>query len=349
MTELVCDVMECTFPQTGTCMKSYLPEECPSHNAALARLRGEDVIRDVSETSSQSAPADAQLAGIAGEAVLTSPEEKPSLPRSGTLGLREADAMMSSRYVNLVGIVGLPDAGKTACIASLYLLLAHDSLKGFSYSDSRTLMALEQISAGTRRWNDGDAPKQMTSHTELPDDRQPGFLHLRLRREADGRKFDILLPDLPGEWSRSLITNGDAERFEFLKAAEVIWLMTNGRDFLEASTRELAVYRITNLIERLAPILLTPRPRLIFVASWHDKGEFPDTALKRVQNYGEQFGFKIEFAPIASFSANEVPPGFGLADLIEKTLSVAESISPPWPANQMPHSDRAFLNFGAHV
>lgn len=329
MTERVCDDAECTFPQTGVCMKSYKPEDCPSHQAALARLLEEDVQPDEHWIGGEEATTTAsQSDSFAGEAVLAAPEENPSLPRSGTLGLRETDSLMCSRYVNLIGIVGLPDAGKTACIASLYLLLAHGMLGGFSYANSHTLMALDEIACGTRRWNDGNPPTQMTAHTELADDRLAGFLHVRLRREADGRKFDLLLPDLPGEWSRTLIGSGAADRFQFLKAAEVLWLMVDGREFVEEKTRQFAIYQITNLIERLAHVLPAPRPRTILVASWRDKGEFPKTALERVQAHGEALGFTIEFAPIASFSDNDdVKPGVGLAELIEKTLAVLDI----WP------------------
>lgn len=355
MIERVCDIAECTFPQTGVCMRSYPdPKDCPPHQAAAKRLKGEGhemqelgVEADVDSMPEQGMPHPGE---IGGEAVLAAPEDKSQLPRSGTLGLREADALMRSRYVNMIGVVGLPDAGKTACVASLYLLLAHGSLKGFSYANSQTLMALEEIARGTRRWNDGDPPKQMTVHTELMDDRQAGFLHLRLRRVADGRKVDIVLPDLPGEWSRTLVNSGEAERFAFLQSAEVIWLMVDGREFVEGMTRELAIHKTTNLIERLASILATPRPRIILVASWRDKGDFPDGALKRVQAYGEQFGFTIEFASIASFSDNnDLEPGIGMSELIEHTLISQVQRPALWPVDTAVKSERAFLNFGTRL
>jgi hypothetical protein len=328
-------------------MNSFEPEDCPSHKAALVRLRGGDPQLDEHPADGADVLAtDNRPANFVGDAVLAAPNEKPSLPRSDTLGLRDTDALMRDRYARLIGIVGLPNAGKTASLASLYLLLAHGSLNGFSFADSRTLMALEEIARGTRRWNDGKAPAQMTLHTELADDRQAGFLHLRLRRDVKGRKFDLLMPDLPGEWSRSLIISGDVDRFSFLKAAEVVWLMVDGRDFLQGQTRELAIHRITNLIERLTSVLPTPRPRTILVASWRDKGDFPHDALKRVQEYGEQFGFEIEFAPIASFSDTDVPPGSGLAELVEMTVAVLETRPVPWPADELAQSHRAFLNFG---
>ncbi|BCG86888.1 hypothetical protein MesoLj113c_29980 [Mesorhizobium sp. 113-3-9] len=348
MIERVCDIAECTFPQTGVCVRSYPdPADCPDHQGAVKRIR--EMEEQNVDADSDAVPVQAARE-ISGEAVLSPPEDKPQLPRSSTLGLREADRLMRSRYVNMIGVVGLPDAGKTACIASLYLLLAHGSLKGFSYANSQTLMALEEIARGTRRWNDGDPPKQMTVHTELADDRQAGFLHLRLRRAADSQKFDILVPDLPGEWSRTLINRGDVERFSFLRSAEVIWLMVDGREFVEAQTRELAIHKTTNLIERLANILDVPRPRTILVASWRDKGDFPEGALKRVQASGEQFGFAIELASIASFSDNnDVHPGIGMSELIEGSLTSHVQRPDPWPAHARLQSERAFLNFGTRV
>lgn len=353
MSDRVCDVPECTFAQTGVCMRSYPdPGECPDHQAALTRLQGDDRAaseNDGRKSGDDGSVPDDQSPQIIGQAVLTAPEDKPSLPRSGTLGLREADALMSSRYVNLIGIVGLPNAGKTACIASLYLLLAHGALNGFSYADSKTLIALEEIARGARRWNDGDAPAEMTVHTELADDRQAGFLHLRLRRNADGRKFDVLVPDLPGEWSSSLISSGDADRFAFLKAAEAVWVLVDGRQFLDSKTRQWAIHRATILLERLAAVLPNPRPKIVLVASWRDKGEFPEEALKEMQNYGEQFGFKIEFAAIASFSTStDTQPGIGLAELVEGTLDSFLTRPDPWPVTRSSGSGRAFLNFRGH-
>jgi hypothetical protein len=88
---------------------------------------------------------------------------------------------------------------------SLYLLVSRAKLKGFDFSDSRTLMAFNEISQGVLDWNEGQLPDQLTQHTELADDRTAGFLHLRLRRNADGEALDFLLPDLPGEWSTSFV------------------------------------------------------------------------------------------------------------------------------------------------
>src|SRR5262249_55699493 len=150
----------------------------------------------------------------------------------------DIEQMMASRYVTVVGILGEPETGKTACLASLYLLVANAMLDGWTFADSRSLMAFESIARGARRWNDGHPPEQMTVHTEMADDRQPGFLHLRLRRSSDGRVVDFALPDLPGEWTKQLVRASRSDRFEFLRAADVIWLLVDGRDLANKERRQ---------------------------------------------------------------------------------------------------------------
>jgi hypothetical protein len=330
-------------------MNDYAPDECPDRHQPLVALVGDSgAYRGDAPgvlAGNESLSADSSL----GDAVLPSPEEKPKLPRSGTLGLADADELMRNRQVNLIGIVGFPNAGKTACLASLYLLLAHRLLHGFSFLGSKTLMAFEEISRGVRRWNAGNPPTQMTSHTNLADDRLAGFLHLRLKRESDGGRFDLLFPDLPGEWTRSLQAMGEAKRFEFLRAADVIWLMANGGEFLDEKLRAGALYRVTILIERLAAIFPASPPRIIFVATWHDLGAFPEDAYSKMEECGKKHGFNIEFFPIASFSDGDTKPGYGLSELIESSVATSVKRVPFWPNLQSERPKRSFLSFGRDV
>ena len=271
-----------------------------------------------------------------GAAVLESPDETPRLPSSLTMGLEEAKTLMTRRHTAMVGILGLPDSGKTACLVSAYLLLAKGALEGYEYADSRSLMAFEQISRGSRLWRKDDEPGQLTIHTEMADDRQAGFLHLRLRRQVDGRFFDMLMPDLPGEWSKALIDKADSERFSFLGSASVIWLMVDGRAFAEPKTRHYATYRAEMLVERLSVILPTPRPRIILVPSWRDIGEFPADAYERICETGRAHEMEIALAPIASFSFGDVEPGSGIASLIDMTLNHNRAAPDFWPDERRP-------------
>ncbi|MBQ4853591.1 hypothetical protein IMW82_02720 [Rhodanobacter sp. B2A1Ga4] len=272
-----------------------------------------------------------------GGVVLASPVETPRLPSSLTMGLEEATSHMTRRHTTMVGILGLPDSGKTACLVSAYLLLAKGGFEGYDFANSATLMAFEQISRGSRYWTKGDEPGQLTIHTEMADDRQAGFLHFRLRRQEDGRFFDMLMPDLPGEWSKALIDKTDCDRFAFLGSASVIWLMVDGRAFAEPKTKRYATYRAEMLVERLSTILPTPRPRVILVPSWRDIGEFPADAYENICEAGRGHGMEIALAPIASFSfGDDVAPGSGIAPLIDMTLNHDRAVPEFWPDDQSP-------------
>lgn len=343
-----CLLAECTFNVTKQCVRGFQADECTHRGGTVA---GVPVVLDTIGRSDNSPSADPALESRSpsiGGSVLDRPPETPRLPGSGTLGIDEATRLMTERYTTMVGIVGLPASGKTACLVSAYLLLSRNQFTGFSYSDSLTLMAFEEIARGSRRWNLGDAPTQMTLHTEMADDRTAGFLHLRLNRDRDDRTFDLLLPDLPGEWSRALIDSSDAERFDFLKSATVVWLMVDGRQFADIKTRGYATYRAQCLVERLANVLASPRPRIMLVPSWKDSGEFPQVAYDAIREEGKKWDMNITLAPIASFSQNDqISPGEGLADLIERTVVHDRTAPSFWPKEAPSHSARSILAFRA--
>ena len=332
-----CRLSECTFNVTGQCVLNRPLEQCSNRREPGEPLSGADADdEDDGSDFAAGTVTDRVITDDLGSAVLTSPDETPRLPSSLTMGLEEATALMTLRHTTMVGILGLPDSGKTACLVSAYLLLAKGGFEGYDYADSASLMAFEQISRGSRHWTKGDEPGQLTSHTEMTDDRQAGFLHLRLRRREDGRFFDMLMPDLPGEWSRALIDKTDSERFSFLGSASVIWLMVDGRAFADPKTRQYATYRAEMLVERLSVTLPTPRPRIILVPSWRDIGEFPADAYERICETGRAHGMKIALAPIASFSFGDVEPGSGIAPLIDMTLNHKRAAPDFWPDDRSP-------------
>jgi hypothetical protein len=332
-----CRLSECTFNVTGQCVLNRPVEECSNRREPDEPLAGNDV-DDETEGSNHAAGTQIEgpIASGLGGAVLTTPDETPRLPSSLTMGLEEATALMTQRHTTMVGILGLPDSGKTACLVSAYLLLAKGAFAGYDYADSVSLMAFEQISRGSRHWTKGDEPGQLTIHTEMADDRQAGFLHFRLRRREDGRFFDMLLPDLPGEWSKALIDKSDGERFSFLRSASVIWLMVDGRTFAQPKTKQYATYRAEMLVERLSDILPTPRPRIILVPSWRDIGDFPADAYESICATGRAHAIEIALAPIASFSFGDVEPGSGIAPLIDMTLNHDRAAPDFWPDDRAP-------------
>lgn len=324
-----CRLEGCTVLQTGVCALENDIDKCTNRVLELDTVLGDDTVEDL------------------GAAVLDSPNENPGFPPSMALGLHTVDKMMASRYATVVGILGDPESGKTACLVSLYLLVSHAKLSGWSFADSHSLLAFEEIARGARRWKDGHPPDQMTVHTELSDDRQPGLLHLRLRRDADGRTFDLFLPDLPGEWTKDLIKNADYKRFDFMKSADVVWLMTDGRALIKREGRQGTIHRINLLMGRLAKLFNHRAPRLILVPTHRDHGEIPTTAVHQIRTETAKFGLPFEVVPVASFSKDEgvVRPGYGLAELIDATVRSECELVPLRVSTPARATHRTFLSY----
>lgn len=314
-----CNESECTVMQTGVCLRNNDANTCPNRSEVSAAQAYESTNPPLHE-----------------------PIAHARFPSSLALNPEEVRRLASGRYCYVVGILGLPASGKTAALVSTYLLLGKAKLKGFSFRDSKSLRALDEISHGARVWKEGQPVEQMTVHTELTDERTPGFMHLRLRRESDERVFDFLLPDLPGEWSSSLIDNDRVDRLGFLHAADVIWLMVDGEEL--KSKRHYTVHRTQLLLARLAAFL-SRRPAVSFVVTRRDYGAPDQGAIDELKSEATRLGFPNEVVAIASFkTGGHSNAGAGLSELIAGICEKSPLATDFWPS-QIPVSDRAMLKF----
>jgi hypothetical protein len=337
-----CSFDGCTVAETGICALEKDPNTCSNRQAGVAvpQPLGPSTADESIELFQ-----DGDSSSI-GAPVLASPEELPSFPPSTTLGPEAIEQLMSSRYVTVVGILGDPESGKTACLASLYLLVSNALLDGWSYADSLSLMAFEEIARGARRWNEGNQPAQMTSHTEMADERRPGFLHLRLRRTSDGRRVDLALPDLPGEWTKSFIRSARSDRLEFVKSADVIWLVVDGRTLMNRERRQGVITRLGQLARRLSAMVEHRMPRMLLVVSHRDIGETPIDVLDRIHQEMAKHNVTVDVMPVAPFSDDAAfKAGFGLAELVSATVGEPKQRSPFWPTSQSTPGARAFLSY----
>ncbi|MDE0396153.1 MAG: hypothetical protein OYK82_15415 [Gammaproteobacteria bacterium] len=237
---------------------------------------------------------------------------------------------MGERYIHLVGILGEPNAGKTACLVSLYLSVAQRCLGSFAFVDSRTLMGFEEISQGARQWNKGRIPEQFTDHTLLPDNRAAGFLHIGLARAPQDNRVDLLCSDLPGEWTTELIERNRIDRLEFLKRADAIWLVVDGTELVAPDKRQLCVHRTKMVIERLGDFL-GAGCRLVLVITRRDQQAPDERAVLDICAKGTQRGFETKWVAVASFSKDsEVAAGTGIPDLIEHTTEFSRDGGDVW-------------------
>lgn len=330
----------CTVDETGICALERDPSTCG--NRAASETSGEPLAE--AEVDDEVA---SQSGDWLGAPVLDQPARASALPSSRALGLENLNAMMASRYVNVVGILGDPESGKTACLASLYLLVSHAKLEGWSFADSKSLTAFEEIARGARDWNDGKAPKQMTVHTELADDHGPGFLHLRLVRRSDGLRVDLALPDMPGEWTQALVNTAQSDRLDFMKSAETIWIVLDGRTLADIERCQGLVARVGQLAGRLNTMLDGRAPRLIIVVTHHDLHVQTDTVANSLQRALARRGAKAEIMGIAPFSdqPDDVPAGFGIARLIDLTVGRPAERPAFWLSTEPTGGNRAYLGY----
>lgn len=311
MTDFVCTNENCTVSQTGICLLNHQPSECGN-----CQVAHEEVLNDV----------------LIGEPLLSTPAEAPRFSPSAALGLDDVRVMLGKRYGRVIGILGAPDSGKTALLVSLYLLMAHGRLSHFSFADSRSLLTFEDIARGARSWNEGFPPTQMTTHTELGDSRAAGLLHLRIKKLSNSSCTDLFIPDLPGEWSTSLIDANEHERLSFLSGAEAVWLTVDGASLLSPALRNNSIHRMKLLIDRVVAFYAGNTPRLFLVVTRGDLGRPPDAVLERMTGRATQHGVDLQVIHVASFSDDlAVLAGTGIAELIAATIEPASGNPSFWP------------------
>jgi hypothetical protein len=320
----VCTTSECTVLQTGKCLLNHNPDACPNRFAAA---------KDTAEV------------GLA--PVLLAPSVNARLDSSLTLTPEKTGLLASARLCTQIGMLGFPNSGKTAALVSLYLLVSKGKLSGFQFRDSKTLMALEQISRGAR-WHDTHYPQQLTAHTEIADGRAAGFLHFRLFNESENKCLDLLIPDIPGEWTDALASENRIDRLHFLRGSQVIWLFVDGRVLGSFEQRNLLIHRLETVVKRLAAFFgELSKPPISFVVTRRDQVEPHGPSVQKLVNFAKNFGFESDSVSVASFSENQsqIQPGTGLSELIS---SLHDSSAPKigaWVDSARRNGARSILNF----
>ena len=313
MSETGCLNNECTVAQTGLCLLNNQPDECPN------RVSGHEA-----DPSGDASPTHEKPE-------LVAPKDTPRFPPSNGLGMDDVRALMGKEYCRIIGLLGVPDSGKTACLVSLYLLLAHNSVDGFTFADSKSLVALDELSRGARSWH-GAMPEQMTVHTESGDGRSAGLLHFKLMRKSDSARLHLFIPDLPGEWSTALIDNNRSDRLSFLRAADAIWVMVDGRTLIKKDQRRSAIHRASLLIDRIASLCSPDIPAVRLVVSRFDLGKPAEEILQEFREYAARHYIDLSVSNIASFSDTEgITAGAGIADLIAQTVAAPIAKVDFWP------------------
>jgi hypothetical protein len=225
----------------------------------------------------------------------------------------------------------------------------------YLFAGSQTLQGFEERARHIRKWKGGRLPEQLADHTFLADLRQPALLHLALR-EVRGHKrlFDVMLTDLPGEWSKNLVERAaTADRFMFLRRADGIIVVVDG-PLLNSKSRHAELHRSKHLLERLVQSVgvETTTPLVLLVSKYDLLDGKRPAAVGELEEYARSLGFSPEVVLCAAFSntPQTVANGLGVFEALERILVHAppkrqETASPPKAVAGM----RAFFNFGHRV
>ncbi len=285
-----CLKKDCTVSNTGICLELYNPiETCPN----FIDEEGDEVV-DIQETteSSDVIPQRSELPN----SLKLQPKVVRRFHPGSELGLKDAVDIMRSRYTHLIGILGETDAGKTAFISSLYIMASKGYLHpAYSFAGSLTLQGFEDRVRGIREWENGRLAEEFSSHTQLADPRSPSFMHLCLQElKNKNRRIELLLTDLPGEWSSDLIKRVEkAFRFDFLGRADGIILFIDGPLLNSAESQHIEVQKAKILLARLANLSFVDRetPFVLLVSKCDELNMQIPYLAEEIQNEAISLGF----------------------------------------------------------
>jgi hypothetical protein len=191
-------------------------------------------------------------------------------------------------------------------------------------------------------------PEQLADHTVLADPRKPAFMHLALDRPAQpGKRVELLISDLPGEWSSELVNRADAaKRFEFLERADAVVVVVEGPRISQKTSRHVEVMNVKLLLQRLAEsVKVDPQVPLVLLVSKCDELDMRVPAgFAEVEGHARTLGFRPVTVATASFSRkpDRVPNGKGVLDVIQAIVAQKLDQAMPAALGQVARPGRAY-------
>jgi len=171
---------------------------------------------------------------------------------------------------------------------------------------------------------------------------------LALDRISRGR-VELLLTDLPGEWSTGLISRAStAARFDFLARADAVCIAVDGPRLVARDTRHTESTNACQLIERLAGNVNLDRgiPLIILLT----KGDEIDMKLPadvaKIEERATALGFTSSVIATAAVSRRpaKVSNGQGVIDVVRAIVDLPTT--GPVVQPRVTGSSRSFLRVG---
>lgn len=143
------------------------------------------------------------------------------------MGFRDIGAASARAPVDLIGVVGAYDAGKTTLLTSLYLHIQRgENPPRRLFAGSLTLGGWEERAHFLRWPPAGHDDAMFPPHTSSSITREAALLHLALRGPGSGLR-EVLVTDAPGEWFTEWATS-----LESPKSQGARWIAERAAGFI---------------------------------------------------------------------------------------------------------------------
>jgi hypothetical protein len=338
-----CTNPNCTVAETGICLESHaILQDCPNYNNPEEQA---EKSVDASARSIKQVVSDLPISLIPVRQFHTGNE----------LGTLDTVAVTRRRYSYLIGILGSTNVGKTCFLSALYLLASQGELMpDYYFAGSLTLQGFEERVRRLRTWSDGKLPDQLVAHTQLQDPRSPAFMHLCIKQNiVNGKFLELLLTDLPGEWTDNLIksTRGIAP-FGFLQRANGILYVIDGPVATNKETKNLEVYNAKVAFDRLIENLKLDKriPITLIVSKCDEINMQCPNGILEIKRHVEGYGFSVSVVLTAAISRKptQFRSGTGVIDAIKSALAPCDPFEKKDSFEEKEYPQRSFWKFPLH-
>jgi hypothetical protein len=177
-------------------------------------------------------------------------------------------------------------------------------------------------------------------------------MHIAMVRTDDPtrKKINLLLTDLPGEWSDTLIDRAEtANRFNFLRRADGIIIMIDGPILAAPSTRHVEIQKMTVLLGRLGNNIHVDLdiPMVLLLTKADEIDMVPPPGLKTIEHAARDLGFSPVTIMSIAFSRKpkNFTSGVGIIETIDAIIDIDYPISVDRVERQFSNDARSFTSF----
>lgn len=278
-----------------------------------------------------------------------------ALFRGTDLDADEARAVMAGSLCRVIVLAGMPDAGKTTLLATLYELFLRGPFAGYLFAGSRTQLGFDERCHKART-----ASKRTVPDTERTLPTEVSYLHLALRDEALQQPArHILFTDISGETFRDQVRNSSLETQALgaMRRADHFVLLIDAEQLGNPASRHRAITDARLILRSCIETgMIGMSTHVEIVYSRWDRAAADETAAAMAQflasfeasvgEWGAALATLTFHRLAARPPSGPLPVGHGVEPLLRCWIEVSERERAPRPYRATPQAgDREMTRF----